>query len=136
MLNLEHSVRVYTASNTTLVEIPKPDLFIESIIGNCCFKTCTLNPLVGSDIKYYYGWAAECGYLCMLYVNDSQSTTLNINTIITDYDKEGVIPVPGTLNPEGDPATVAPGQVKIYPMYWYLYKGCNAQISWSYSTSG
>jgi len=131
----EYSVRVYTASHITFQVIDKPNGFIESVIGHCAFKTCTLTPLVGNDIKYYYGWAANCGYLVMLYVNDSTDTTLSINTMITDYDKDGVIPIPSTLTPEGDHADIPPSKIKVYPMYWYLYKGCNAQISWSLSTS-
>lgn len=69
----EYSVRVYSAQNVQLEKIDQPEGFIDSVMGSCVFKTQTLKPLAGNDIKYYYGWAAKCGYLAMLYVNDSST---------------------------------------------------------------
>jgi len=68
-------------------------------------------------------------------VNDSKDTTLSINTMVKDYNKEGVVPVPGTLAPEGDHADVAPGQVKVYPMFWKMGHDCNCQISWTHTST-
>jgi hypothetical protein len=124
----EYTVRVYSASDPHFEQIDaSPEGFIESVMGSCMFKTDKKELLDGNDIVYYYGWSAKCGYLTMCYMNNSENKTLHINTILKSYDKEGIIPPNENMStPEGDPATIGPGEVKVYPLYWYLYKGGNA----------
>jgi len=126
VINWEYSVRVYTSSYIDLQRIDQPDGFLKSVLGSCVEQKCEFKPLV-NNVKYYYGWVANTGYLVMHYHNQSPDMTLKIWTFLKDYDKDGVYPCDEIRDiPEGEELDLTPGMRLTYPIYWYLYKGCNA----------
>ena len=110
-LDNEYTVRVYTSQYIDLQKIDQPDGFVKSVMGSCVEKTCQFKPLASNlNVKYYYGWAANTGYLVMHYHNQSDETTLHLTTFLKDYDKDGVWPCDELRDiPEGETVDLVPG---------------------------
>jgi len=74
VIDWEYTVRVYTSSYIELQKIDQPEGFMKSVLGSCIEKTCQFKSIADNlkNVKYYYGWAANTGYLVMHYHNQSE----------------------------------------------------------------